>query len=67
MGNEEIIKSLAAKAFEARISITSLCKRAGCSPATFTRWRNRPEMMRASTVAKMENALKAINDEKGKS
>lgn len=64
MGNEQIIKSLEAKAFKARVSITALCKEAGCSPATFTRWRKRPEMMRASTVEKMENALKAIESRK---
>lgn len=64
MSNEQIIKRLEARAFKLRITVAEMCRGAGVAPSTFSRWKKRPDMMKAKTVGKLEVALDRIEGER---
>lgn len=63
---QEALNALAARIFNARTTFHVVCKRAGVSPSTISRWKANIEMMRASTLSKLEDAVAEIEAERTK-
>jgi len=59
MDKEKALNELLAKCFDARLAEYQLCDRANVSRATLSRWKSNPDMIRVTTLVKMEDALKA--------
>lgn len=57
MDKESHLKALEERCFAARISMSEAFKLAKVSGATLARWRKDPNTMRATTLAKVEQAL----------
>ena len=60
----KIIEELRARCFRARVPLYQVCRGAGVSPATTSRWMKNPEMMQATTLAKLEAELDRIEAER---
>lgn len=57
---EQVLENLQRRAFDARITMTELCKRAKVSPATISRWRSKDKPTGKpwpQTVLKLERVL----------
>lgn len=68
MDQDTIIADIERRAFNAGVSISTVCKRARVNPTTFSRWKRterNPEPMGATlhSIARLFNALKAIESE----
>lgn len=64
METETALAVIERRAFEARVPIYKLCKRASVAPATISRWRNGTHAPTVLTLEKLENALTAIESER---
>ena len=59
MDKETALNNLLAECFNARLAEYQLCDIAGVSRATLSRWKRNPDMIRASTLNTLENAVRA--------
>ena len=56
--------ALEKRAFDARIGLHALCKRAGISGTVITRWRDGTGLPSLPTIGKLEDAIAAVENEK---
>lgn len=60
MDNKTLMQNLEARAFEQRVTLNSLCIKAGVSPTILTRWRKAKQPPRVDTIGKLELALEEL-------
>lgn len=65
MDQEAIITEIERRAHEARVSIATVCKRAGVHPTTFSRWKKSPRNpnpigANLATLKRIDEALRDI-------
>ncbi|MBB5987391.1 transposase [Sphingobium lignivorans] len=69
MDQEAVIADIEARAFAARVSISSICRLAGVHPTTFSRWKKsdgnpQPISANMSSIEKLYAALAEIEGRK---
>jgi hypothetical protein len=63
MDQQEIINEIERRAWEARVSISCLCQRAGLHPTTFSRWKRSADnpIPMAATTASLKKLFDALD------
>jgi len=61
------LAELEARAYAARLPVYKVCERANVAPATITNWKRMKARPNASTIGRLEDALKAIEAERAAS
>lgn len=62
MDKQAALDALLKRCFDARVPVYQVCDQAKVSRATPSRWKKRPETIRASTLGRLERVLDEMSE-----